>query len=330
MPVGPAISASRATGEVLVFLDADLLVGPDAIAGFVRWYDRSPACVVTGTIGFVDLAGLDLAALDAAISSRSLAAHLAGRAADDQAWRENTFRRTCDLTVDESDLFRIWVGAVMCVPRALHESIGGLRELGMRGIEDTEYGYRLHNAGGLFVLDRSIELWHQGKRFFDTQAAKQVKSERRQLMDELIAEPSFRASGRTPRRVPMAVVQPAGGEIEGLAGSARADVEVLHDSGDVEERRDLAASPFRFVVLGDSRFGPDSVDDAISWMYESGIGVVHLVDPEGNDLVRVLRTRALGRAGLLGAATPAEQQAEAGRLFGEWRLPADQFGIAPA
>jgi len=325
--------AVEATGDVLLFLDADLLLGPESLGRMLRWYEASPAAVVTATIGFFDPGAINATALDAAIRDRSVGELVGPIATDDQAWREKTFARTHDLTVDHSDLFRVFIGAVMCVPRVLHESVGGLRALGVRGIEDTEYGYRLHNAGGLFVLDRSVDLWHQGKRFFDSAAAKGAKKARAGLVEELIPEPSFRPDGATPRQVPFATIATAEGvAATGIDRLARNDVVVVHDQSvslGLSQEPDHAASPFAVTVLHDCSLESDAVDRLIARAMELGVGALRAVDPDGRELVTVVRRRGLGRAVLTGHRPDAPAADRAGDLFGDWALPASGFGVTP-
>lgn len=323
--------AAEATGDVLVFLDADLLLGPDSLAKLLRWYESSPAAVVTATIGFFDVADVGAPQLDAAIEDGSVAGLVNPLATDDQVWREKTFARTHDLTVDHPDLFRIFIGAVMCVPRALHESVSGLRALGVRGIEDTEYGYRLHNAGGLFVLDRSVDLWHQGRRFFDSTAAKGAKKARADLILELMPEPSFRPDGAKARRVPMvSLVIVDGVVVNGLDRLDRKDVIRADEVSDqADARRDHEASPFVITVHRDCAVEPDAVDRLLARAIELGVGTLRAVDPEGRELLSISRRRAIGRADLIGHSPDATDIDRAGDLFGDWSLPGSGLGVVP-
>ena len=335
--------ARAATGDVLLFLDADLLADTTAIEALARWFHVAPYAVLTGRLGFFDDEAIDDDALDTAITSGRLGSLLAEVATDDQAYREKTFARTFDLTLDGPDLFRIMIGAVMGVSRSLHEEVGGLRELGLRGIEDTEYGYRLHTAGGLFVLEREAALWHQGRRHFDSDRAKQTKADRAPLIQDLIAAPTFREPATTTPTVPTVLVDCRADEgadlvVAAVTATTETDVVCLIDEDDdgIDSRVravaavapiDLDAVPIRVRFAPEVRLDDETFVRIVERMRDPLLGVLHLVDDGGRELAEVTATRAVGRARLEGIA-PEERLAAAGRAFGEWWLPAEDFGVA--
>lgn len=322
--------AAVAEGDLLVFLDADMLVGADTISTLARWHVSHPAAVLTGIIRFFDVHALADGELDRAIAERALPALLAEVASNDQEWRDKHFTRTRDLTVDEAAIFRVSVGAVMAVPAALHRAVGGLRELGIRGIEDTEYGYRLHNAGALLVLERRLGLWHQGRRFFDSSRADAAKQQRELLNTELMAVEPYRADGSVPRAVAVAVVTTEhGATVTGLERSRRRDVfveEGVEAAADGPAAIDRDAIPHRITVLRSCRFSPETIDKILDEMHARDVGVLHVVEGGGAELVRIVRRRAEGRAALVGLEG-AEAAAHAAEAFGERWVPASDLEI---
>ena len=98
------------------------------------------------------------------VAEDGLSRHFEGQEVDDQEWRENMLRRTADLRIEAADAFRIVIGATFAITAAQYWAAGGFRELGIRGIEDTEFGYRVHANGAVMVLDRDAVHWHQGRR----------------------------------------------------------------------------------------------------------------------------------------------------------------------
>lgn len=334
--------AAKARGDVLVFLDSDLLAGVDAIEYLVRWQHLAPYSMVTGVLGFFDDEVIDEAEMRTAIDAATLPALLADRLSDDQVWRERTFGRTFDLTVDTPDMFRIVIGAVMVVRRSFHESLGGLRELGLRGIEDTEYGYRAHNAGALLVLDRDAQLWHQGRRHFDTKKAAATKRDRLPLLVDLIASPAFREECTSPPTVPTLVVDlrgalaPVDGISAVLAGSGQAVCCLVDDGIDhadervvnasTSDERDLASAAYLALIADRVMIDVGAFESICERMRGERIGVAHLVHDDGSQLATVVTNRSLGRARLLGASTEDEIMM-AGKTFGEWWFPAEDFGI---
>jgi hypothetical protein len=219
----------------------------------------------------------------------------------------------------------------MAVPAALHRAVGGLRELGIRGIEDTEYGYRLHNAGALMVLERRLGLWHQGRRFFDSSRADEAKKQREYLNTDLMAVEPYRDHGSVARSVAVALVTvERGAAVAGLDRSRRRDVLVEEDgkpADDGPDAIDRGAIPHRITVRRTCRFSPDTIDRILDEMHTRGVGLLHLVDADGAELVRVTRRRAEGRAELLGLEGSAAEE-HCAAAFGERWVPAADLEIS--
>jgi GT2 family glycosyltransferase len=320
--------AAMASGDVLLFLDADVVVGPTAVSRLARWWAADPASVVTAVLGFFDVEAVGAAVVDTAVAAGRLAELVAPVEWNDQAWRDPHFARTDDMTVEDPEIFSVTVGAVMCVPRRLHEQVGGLRELGRRGIEDTEYGYRLHTAGALMVLDRTVEIWHQGRRFFSSGGGAEAKEGLRELNNELMASPRYRVDTTSPRQVPVAVVEiDPGVAVENLPSNRRADVLVL---GEVDGRPlaeiDACGVPFRIRVERSCRIAPTSFEAMIDHMREHRVGVAVVEDEAGSAVMTITSLRAEGRArlgGLAGAAMTTHVE----RAFGRSVMTAAAVGV---
>jgi glycosyltransferase involved in cell wall biosynthesis len=321
--------ARRASGDVLLFLDADMLLGPAAVRRLARWCGAHPAAVVTGIIAFFDVDDVGERRLDAAIESGRLAETLRDDERNDQDWRDPHFMRTADMTVEDPEIFSVTIGAVMCVPRALHEAVGGLRELGRRGIEDTEYGYRLHTAGALMVLDRSAELWHQGRRFFSSAQAAQATQDRAELNNELMASARYRVDSTGARRVPVALVHPVGDAmVDGFDDSDRKDLVMTgdRDGADVLDAVDAVGVPYRIDVHGSCGVAPGSLGALVERAQREGAGSLSVVDAAGMPLMTVTSRRAEGRASLIGLRGDAAA-AHVVSAFGATTVPAAEFDI---
>jgi glycosyltransferase involved in cell wall biosynthesis len=178
--------ANACIGEILVFLDADVLVAPTFVEEHARWHHAVPYAVVSGVLGFADFDQLDAAGLIQVLRKEGLDAAVGDAGHDSQEWRDRHFLRSHDLTVEAPDLFRSTIGAVTSLQRSMFERIGGYREVGVRGVEDTEFGYRLHAHGGLFILERTTRLWHQGRRSFDSGKRNQINEVRKPHVEDLI------------------------------------------------------------------------------------------------------------------------------------------------
>ena len=59
-------------------------------------------------------------------------------------------------------MFSIFVGAAVLMNRSFLQNVGGYDE-SMRLAEDTELGYRLYNAGAVFIPDLDSRAWHLGE-----------------------------------------------------------------------------------------------------------------------------------------------------------------------
>jgi glycosyltransferase involved in cell wall biosynthesis len=208
-------AARRASGDLLVFLDADIVPERHVVASYARWFiDRSDVLAM-GLCRFADMAELTDEDFRRLVAEDGLRAHFEGKEVDDHDWRENTFRRTDDLRLEAVDAFRIVIGATFAVSADQYWAAGGFRELGIRGIEDTEFGYRVHANGAIMVLDRDAVHWHQGRRNMNLDRKKQIRMERRPYVERLLPVQSFRKDvphplDRPVLTVPRAVVHAMG------------------------------------------------------------------------------------------------------------------------
>jgi GT2 family glycosyltransferase len=135
---GPAdarnIGARQATGDVVVFVDADVLPHTDAFVRIRRAFDRDPQ--LTALFGSYD----DEPADPGIVSGfRNLLHH--------QVHHEGAGPATT-----------FWTG-LGGVRRAAFEEVGGF-DPSMRYMEDVEFGLRLHRAGCRIVLDPSVQGTH--------------------------------------------------------------------------------------------------------------------------------------------------------------------------
>ncbi|MEQ8718168.1 MAG: glycosyltransferase family 2 protein [Acidimicrobiales bacterium] len=340
--------ARAASGGVLLFLDADVVAGHTVLERALRWFAAAPYAVLTGVLDFADFDGLDASAVGRFVRAGELGSHL--DPGPGQTWREVHFARTHDLTVEVPDMFRVTIGALLGVGRELYELAGGFRELGLRGIEDVETGYRLQNTGGLMVLDRELQAWHQGRRFFDSRSAAKAKRDREPAMRDLLPLPAFRPDDHpeipsVPRI--LATLDATDLEAESVERHVRAfgacprrDVALMIEGVSVREADprvheagtpglspvDLAAVPVRVNLTGEWLPGPDSFERLDDLVTSSGVGVVHVMGHDG-DAATAASARALGRAHLVGAVDRVRCAEE---LFGVRWVTNRAVGFRPA
>jgi cellulose synthase/poly-beta-1,6-N-acetylglucosamine synthase-like glycosyltransferase len=130
------IGVARTTGDVLVFVDADVAVHPDALARIRRLLDQRPE--LTAVFGSYDDAPTDPSLVS---RFRNLLHH---HIHHEGAGRAETF----------------WAG-IGAVRRTAFEDVGGFDERFERpSIEDVELGMRLVRAGHEILLDPSIQGTH--------------------------------------------------------------------------------------------------------------------------------------------------------------------------
>ena len=93
-------AACRASGDLLVFLDADIVPERQVVACYARWFvDRSDVLAM-GLCRFADMEELTDEDFRRLVAEGGLGNHFEGKEVDDHAWRENTFRRTDDLRLE--------------------------------------------------------------------------------------------------------------------------------------------------------------------------------------------------------------------------------------
>ncbi|KAA9381765.1 glycosyltransferase [Microbispora cellulosiformans] len=157
-----AAGAEAAEGQVILFLDADLVLFPEHVEAQMRWHHLADHLVVLGHLRFVP-------GLDEIPASEVLAAVEAGAVdklfAEEDAtpqWTEGRWDQTDDLRAAGFTAFSVMVGATASLPASLLRAAGGLDASLVLG-EDTELGYRLAQAGAVFVPDRGARCWHLGR-----------------------------------------------------------------------------------------------------------------------------------------------------------------------
>jgi GT2 family glycosyltransferase len=130
------LGARHATGDVLLFIDSDVVVGPDTVARVVRVFEERPD--VAAVFGSYDAAP---PAPGLVSQFRNLLHHFVHQQGDPEA---STFWAGC--------------GAIR---KSVFDSTGGF-DTGpfTRAIEDIELGYRIRDAGHRILLDRDIRVTH--------------------------------------------------------------------------------------------------------------------------------------------------------------------------
>jgi len=206
----------HSTGEILHWLDADMVVYPEHVAAQARWQHVLPYAVTLGYKRFVDPETHGpwptAAAVDDAWRRGEPAGLFGGAAGEPHSYVERYITQTDQLRTADHLAFRIHVGATAALRRELYEAAGGF-ETDLRLGEDTEFGYRLAQAGAVFVPEPAARSWHLGRTQV-MQAREQVARYNQAFFADRIPYPRHtRRSGGTAWTVPLAeVVIPVGDE----------------------------------------------------------------------------------------------------------------------
>ena len=159
-----AAGAEHSDGDVIHWLDADMLVHRSHIEAQMRWHHLIDYAVVLGHKVFVDAEVSLPAPIDVrtAVKSDAVEALLGERWSGEHEWVERFWVRTKDLTSAGFRAHQVHVGATASVGRGLYKASGGMDRRLKRG-EDIELGFRLSSRGGVFIAERDARSWHLGR-----------------------------------------------------------------------------------------------------------------------------------------------------------------------
>jgi hypothetical protein len=147
---------------VIVRLDADMICFHDNVEAQVRWHHLADHLVVVGHKRFVDYQSGSLTSQDV---------HDAVARGDGEKLfdAEQSERHPYETFIEKTDLLRtagaqasrIFTGASASYHRAFYHDAGEVDGDMILG-EDTEFGYRLGQAGAVFIPELTSSSWHLG------------------------------------------------------------------------------------------------------------------------------------------------------------------------
>jgi len=156
--------ALAAEGDVLHWLDADMLVERDEVEAQLRWHHLIDHAAVLGSKWFVDPAPV-LAATPEEVRARVAEGRThewwGPEQREPHAWVEEVYGRTDDLRRAGWAALRTHTGATASVRRDTYLESGGM-DTTLRLGEDIALGARLGEVGCVFVPDRDALSWHLG------------------------------------------------------------------------------------------------------------------------------------------------------------------------
>ena len=159
-----AVGADAAEGEVIHWLDSDMIPYRHHVEAQMRWHHLVDYAVVLGHKMFVDPDPALWPSPDEVFDgvSEDRASDLfADEAAFPHDWVEATYERTADLSTAAQHAYTVHVGATASVQTAVYRECGGM-DSDLKLGEDIELGYRLAQVGAVFIPDRQAQSWHLG------------------------------------------------------------------------------------------------------------------------------------------------------------------------
>ena len=172
------LGASRATSNVLLFLDADMVPSPDYVARMAEIPAVAPEAMVVGSRQHWDLEGWTAPQVRSWLEGGCRPARF-----KDPAWLAEGYARTRHL-LDLTDRSYQWmISAVLGMSRRLFDELGGFDEtICSYGGEDWDLAYRAQNVGAL-MAHRSAVAHHNGPDWSERDGRTQTKNvERRNLV----------------------------------------------------------------------------------------------------------------------------------------------------
>ncbi|MEU8384471.1 glycosyltransferase family 2 protein, partial [Streptosporangium sp. NPDC048865] len=152
--------AAAAAGDILHWVDSDMILDREHVEAHMRWHHLAPYAVVMGDVRFTpDGSGPSAREVFSAVDAGD-----AEKLFDESApheWRAGVLEETRWLRDSGAGAYRLHSGATTSVPVALLRSVGGVNTTLNMG-EDTDLGFRLAQAGAVFVPDPRARAWHLG------------------------------------------------------------------------------------------------------------------------------------------------------------------------
>jgi glycosyltransferase involved in cell wall biosynthesis len=200
----------QSSGEIIQRLDADMVVYPNHLEAHARWHHLVPYAVTLGAKRFIDVYPgsadwPDPARVARAAASRHPEELFDLAASEPHDYIEELIGRTGDLRDGDHLAFMAHVGATAALTREFYRAAGGLNPA-LRLGEDTEFGYRLAQAGALFVPEWQAQSWHLGRTHM-MQDAPRLQRYNRPYLADLMPHPRWlRRVGGTGWAVPLVTV----------------------------------------------------------------------------------------------------------------------------
>jgi glycosyltransferase involved in cell wall biosynthesis len=201
----------HSSSEILLLLDADMVVFPGHVAAHARWHHVLPYAVTLGYKRFIEPPWPGSSAVAEAWEHGRPEDLFGGRAGEPHEYVERYIAQTSQLRTADHLAFRIHVGATVGLRRELYDRAGG-PDPALRFGNDTEFGYRLAQAGAVFVPEPLARSWHLGATHV-MRSQERVARYRMAYLADLVPYPRhWRKVGGTAWTVPLVEVAVTVGE----------------------------------------------------------------------------------------------------------------------
>lgn len=322
-------AAAAATGDVLVFVDADIVVDRRSFGSLTRWFAAGDAVLVLGRLRFVDVSPDDVEPLRVSVAEGATERFFESRDLGAVDWRERYFRLTDDLRRERSDLFRVVTGGILAVRRDDFDRVGGFLPIETRGVEDIEFGYRCWASGLLLVPDAEAVGWHQGVPTMRGDRARAIAAERAPALARLLPVGGFRTRRLLARSAAVPFVPQFVTHRMRHDGVTTVDPTAGGDAAEPLPETRIAIVPYAHVWLDEPyRLSTTSRTALLHELDRAESGVVKAIAGDATVLV-ACTTRAMERCG--DASHPDRRRAaRAGDLLGVRWTTAGRLGLEPS
>jgi GT2 family glycosyltransferase len=204
--------ARHATGEILHRLDADMVTEPTHVEALARWHHVTTDAVTLGYKRFVNDGWPTPADIVRHCDEGTL--EVAFATTEPHDYIEKIIERTDLLRGGDHLNFRVHVGATVAMHREFFLDTGGLNTDLVLG-EDTEFGFRLAQAGALFIPEPRARSWHLGPSSM-MQRGEELRRFNQPHLADLMPQPRWlrKGAGRVWRVPLVTAVVPAEGSFE--------------------------------------------------------------------------------------------------------------------
>lgn len=190
--------ALKAQGDILVFLDSDMIPDPGWLTAHMRVHHRCGWALVCGFRRHVETEVLDAHRI---LESGGPQPELTGAEYREPLWLIRFWHEHDDGRLRSDRVWRVTSGGNLSVPTSLFLSIGGFDEdlFTEWGGEDNDFGYRAYQSGVMVIPIRDALAWHLGWGTSASDTSGEMRRRTTRLLSLRIPDPGLpRATGVIP------------------------------------------------------------------------------------------------------------------------------------